>query len=256
MLENLQSVIEKLKSNSSVVGIIQYGRRTMDDMSLGGDFDLFVFMQQRPETVESLHFFVQDIPVDMNIRVLDDLSGDMPITPFDVGIMDGRVIYDPTGRLAELHKDIQHKWQPDTTTISDHSRAFTRFSHRHALDKVRHRLDTHPLFCEVLLSSNVYWLLQAYFRLRQLPFKGERDAIAWLQTHDEKVHSLLDRFFASHDLAAKLTISEELSAIVLDPIGGLWQDGEILAFGHNDDVTGLQAAGKALYQSLLDLTAD
>jgi hypothetical protein len=251
MLDDLQSLINRLKRNSSVVGIVRYGGRKLNDMSLGGDFDIFVFVEQRLPAVESLHFFVQDIPVDLNIRTLDDLRRDVPLIPFDITLMTVELLYDPHGELQPLLTDVKNRWHTQTENLDEHTLAFMRFAHRHTLDKVRHRLETEPLLSELLLSSNVYWLMQNYFRVRGMPFPGEKDTLIWLKVHDTKVYQLINQFFITNNLGQKMEISEALSEIVLRPIGGLWHKSEILALGLDENVENLQEQGREAFQKLL-----
>ncbi|MCB9458319.1 MAG: hypothetical protein H6670_01625 [Anaerolineaceae bacterium] len=253
MFTDLRGFIDALQKNPQVVGIVRYGRRTIDDMLPGGDFDLFVFVRVRPQAVESLHFDVQGIPVDMNIRTLDDINRKTPLLPFDLALTTGDILYDPQGELAALIEQCKQNWQPDTSALGEHSRAFLCFSHRHALDKVRHRLTSDPIFSQLLLSSNVYWLLQNYFLIRQMAFPGERAALNWLKSNDTEVHQGITKFFTTNDLAQKLTISESLSERVFAPIDGLWREGKVLAFGFDDSVEDLQAKGQAVFDQLLNV---
>ena len=58
---SLGELVDRLKGNPLVTGIVRYGGRLMDDQSTGGDFDLFLFLEARPEDVESLHFFCREL---------------------------------------------------------------------------------------------------------------------------------------------------------------------------------------------------
>jgi len=56
MFRNLKDLVARLEASPSVVGIVRYGRRPLADESPGGDFDLFVFVKERPPDIESTHF--------------------------------------------------------------------------------------------------------------------------------------------------------------------------------------------------------
>jgi len=252
MFLDLQAVIDSLVSNPLVVGIVRYGRRTVDDMKPGGDFDLFVVVAERVNDIESLHFDVQAIPVDMNIRTFDEINRESPLLPFDFALTTGEIIYDPQNRLDALIERCKSRWQPQAQELKEHSTAFLRFSHRHPLDKVRHRLTSDPVFCQLLLASNVYWLLQNYFLIRQMPFNGERAALNWLKSSNAQVYNLIADFYGADDLHHQLAISETLSDLVFAPIGGLWREGEILALGLDDTIGDLQVKGKETFTLLFN----
>jgi predicted nucleotidyltransferase len=80
-IDTLPALIDRLKAHPGVIGIVRYGGRRVDDPAPGGDFDLFVLLDDPPPPVESLHFYVGHIPVDMNLRTLADLDRATPLTP-------------------------------------------------------------------------------------------------------------------------------------------------------------------------------
>ncbi|WP_207710243.1 hypothetical protein [Clostridium sp. C8-1-8] len=42
----IESFIEHMKQNESVIGIVEYGGRTYTDMSVGGDYDLTIIFDK------------------------------------------------------------------------------------------------------------------------------------------------------------------------------------------------------------------
>lgn len=248
---DLPDLIRRLRASPQVVGIARYGGRPAEDTAPGGDFDLFVVVRERPADLESVHFHCGGIPVDMNVRTLDDLRADAPLAEIDIAIATSEIVYDPTGQVAALGKAASARWATATPRLTDHEISMNRFCQRHALDSVRHRLDTEPLLCELLLATNVYWLLMTYFRVRSLPYPGEKRALRALQAEEPAMSALMDAFYASRDRAEKLRISEELTELALAPIGGPWRDGETLSFGTHTDAEGLREKGDALLLALL-----
>ncbi|MEO2004002.1 MAG: hypothetical protein ABGY41_07860 [Candidatus Poribacteria bacterium] len=188
---DLSDLIRRLKSNPDVLGIARYGTRAPDDMTPGGDFDLFVILRERPADVESVHFHCGGIPVDMNVRTLADLRADAPLTEIDIAIATSELLYDPTGDVAALSTAVAERWQAATPRLTEHEINWSRFCQRHALDKVRHRLDSEPLLADLLLSTNVYWLLQTYFRVRSVPYPGEKPALAHIQDAEPAMCTLM-----------------------------------------------------------------
>lgn len=252
-MNDLREMIERLKAHSEVLGLIRYGGRHVNDMSPGGDFDLFVILKEAPENVESLHFYVEDIPVDLNLRTLTDLQRESPLTEIDLSLLQGEILYDVTGELAKLIKAAGQRWRSvaDVSGLTTHEANFLRFSHQHALDKIRHRLQSNPLMSEFLLASNVYWLVLNYFRLRLMPFPGERRALEWLAEYDAEFHHDLTRFYESRRLEDKFQLSESLSERALEPVGGLWKKHELIAFAlPGCENTDLQKHGIALMKKL------
>ena len=250
-MRTIQDLVDRLKTNARVIGMVRYGSRSVDDRSPGGDFDLFVFIDQRPTDLESIHFHVGDIPVDMSLRTIADLHRPQPIDDIDSVLLTAEILYDPTNTIAQILPSLGSKWKREVKALTEHEIHFNRFCQQHVLDKVRGRLASEPLLCDFLLSTNIYWLIQTYFRVRLMPYPGENGALEWLKDHDGEVFQAIHQFYAISDLAEKLSISEHLTSLVLAPIQGGWKKGEILAFGHNPEAVDIETKAQQIFSELL-----
>ncbi len=245
--QNLSELIDRLKKNPRVIGIVRYGSRIPEDMSLGGDFDLFVFLKDNSLEIESLHFYIDFIPVDINLRTIEDLNLRKPISFIDFALADGDLLYDKTGILEKKISSLKQRWKIQSNELTENEKSWERFSQKHALDKVKGRLNKEPLFCEFLLNTNIYWLIQNYFRVRSISYPGEKDALEWINTKDIKIYNKIEDFYRTKDLKKKLEISEELTELVLEPIGGPWRKGKLIALGRNKQGNNIQLKGKKLF---------
>jgi len=253
MFRDLQELVERLRAHPDVVGLVRYGSRELSDLSPGGDFDLFVFLTDRPADVESLHFHVAGIPVDLNIRTLEDLQRREPLTNIDVALTHGQILHDPTSGLKSAIDTLPDRWGMEPRPLAESDIIMNRFCQTHALDKVRGRITDNPLLCEFLLSANIYWLVAACLRLREVPYPGEKHALLWLETNEPEIHQHIQAFFNETDLAEKLAIQERLTELVLAPVGGPWRKGEILAFGADENAIDSNQKGRDLFERLLGL---
>lgn len=252
----LRDLVGRLASHPAVLGIVRYGGRSLDD-SGGGDFDVFLLVDDRPPELESIHFRVAGVPVDLNVRTWADLQRDPPLTAIDGALYAGEVLYDRDGGMAARLRTLGARHAPPPAP-SAHAVAFVRFSHRHALDKLRGRLEDNPVLCRLLLESNLYWLLENYFRVRRLPFPGEKAGLRHLERHEPEIWRDVLRFYAEDDLARRARIAEVLGERVLAPVGGLWREDEILTFGTGDSTgapvpdADVQETGRRFLRALLD----
>jgi len=255
-LEDLGDLVARLKRNPRVLGIVRYGRRRADETRPGGDFDLVVIVTERPREVESIHFDVGAIPVDLSVRTVDDLLRATPLSAMVAPLLPAaELLFDRTGAVRPEIAALPARWARELSPparLTEAEVARRRFGHRHALDKARHRLAAEPLLCHVLLSTNIYWLLQTYLTVRGLPDAGEAAALTWLEGHDPEAYQAIARFFATQDLAEKLGVSEWLTERALAPVGGAWGRGEVLALAADEDAAHLQAQGSALFAALFD----
>ena len=246
-------LITRLSQNSNVLGILRYGSRDAFEGRVGGDVDLFVIVKERPDEVESLHFHVGHTPVDLNLRTLADLHRQMPLTEIDDAIREAEAIFERGETVATALVQIKkHASAP----LTDNKIAWDRFCQQHVIDKVKGRLESNPILCALLLNTNIYWLIHAYFRVRRLPYKGEKAALNWLQRNAEEIFELIKRFYQTHVLSEQLSITEDLTDRVLEPIGGRWKRGELITFGTTDGVENLNEKGEAFFKALIMKSAN
>ena len=256
MFQNLQDMIFNLKNNPNVVGVARYGNRHHMDMSPGGDFDLFVFVKDRPPEIESIHFHVHDIPVDLNLRTLDDLKRNEPISEFDRVLYTADILYDESGDLGREIDSLKDRWMRRSNGLNEHDISMNRFCQRHVLDKVKGRIDSEPLLCEFLLASNIRWLFETYFRIRSMPFPGEKSGFQWLDSNEPQIYAEIQRFFSTQDLGEKLGISERMTELILAPIGGPWCKGELIVFAADPKHSQLQEKGMQIFSDLFGIPFD
>ena len=248
-MQTIKEMLLALKSNQEVLGLIEYGSPHKHDGFLTGDYDLFVILKAKDSDIESVHFYINNIPIDLNIRTLEEIKKLKFAKGFETALLDGKVIHDPTGQIKqELQKLIQRHKKHKPEGITDHAIAFTRHGHKHVFDKIKGRLEKMPLFCKLLLNTNIYWLIETYFNVRNLQFKGEKNAVAFLKKNEPKMFQTIKHFYSAESLAEQVKISKELTELVLRPVGGAWKDDEVLAFG--EETKDLQKKGKELFQKL------
>jgi len=247
---SLGEMIERLKANASVVGLVEYGSAALGDDAILGDYDLVAFLEPPDPQVESLHFCVGETPVDLNLRTVDQIRALSRAVGFDSILLDARVIHDPSGIVAEelAALKVRHQQAP-VPSCSETDLAMKRHGTRHAIDRARARLDTSPTLCCFLLHQNVYWLTQSYFEVRNLQFPGEKRALAYLRENEPQLSNLMDRFFGTTDPGKLLATAEQIAAIALQPVGGPWNHDELLAFGPAGDID-LQKKGREVYAEL------
>ena len=244
IMNSIRQMVDALRNNPEVVGLMEYGSAHHSDEEIHGDYDLVVVVEERDPEVESLHFRVGGVPVDLNIRSLGDIRDMRSAVGFDAILLDGRIVHDPSGRLAE---EIQALRQRDGEAPRQQSKPNVpsmRHGHRHILDKVRDRRESMPTLSSYLLHQGAYWLARQYFEIRNLEFRGDKHALEFLREHEPVIFTSLERFYRITDHAEQTELFRSMAEAVLAPVGGLWRDDEVLTFGD-------QKKGRALFRRLL-----
>ena len=231
-IKSIGQMVQALSGSPLVLGLIEYGSSSATDAEVTGDYDLIVVLNHEYPNVESLHFYVDGVPVDLNLRSLDEIRNMNRAAGFESVLLDGRVIYDPSGSVAqEIHQLSKRHRQTPVATSSDESIAFTRHGTKHIFDKVERRIHSNPTLCAFLLHQNVYWLIHNYFALRGVEFRGEPVTLEFLRKNEPETYGLVERFYASRSLQEQLNLAISIAHLTLEPVGGMWRDDEVLVFG-------------------------
>ena len=61
-----------------------------------------------------------------------------------------------------------------------------------------------------------------YSRARDLPWRGEKELIRYLQRHDPRFLDIFRQCIAETDRERKVVLYEQAAALALAPVGGLW----------------------------------
>lgn len=248
-MKTLHELVQNSQRHPRVVGLVEYGSHTYTAVASEGDYDLLVLFSGYRPKVESLHFYVNEIPVDLNLRCLEDWQAGRLQSSFDHVLAQGRLIYQATPDVSDILEHFRREPPAETPPASQQAIASLRYGQKHMFDKIAGRHEAQPTLSQFLLYSNLYWLVQHYFTVRRLPYEGEKAAFAYLETHDPRVLQALEEIYEEQDWSRQVELARELNELVLEPVGGLWQDEEVLAFG-TDEIVDLQAVGRAEFAYL------
>lgn len=195
--------------------------------------------------MESLHFHVDGVPVDLNIRSLDDIRDTWCAIGFDSILLDGKIIHDPSGRVEHEIGKLRERDRDAETPRGNYSVniAGMRHGHRHILDKIRKRRDIMPTLSSYLLHQGIYWFVPQYFEVIGIELKGGKHALEFLQKNEPVIFESIERFYLTTDKAEQTELFKSTAEVVLAPVGGLWKDDEVLTFGD-------QGKGEELFMKL------
>lgn len=236
--EVLESIVGELKKLPIVRAVASYGSTAKQEWTPYSDIDLFVIISA-PAAIESLHFFIDRVPVDLNIRDLDRwANGDFTWIPLS-GL---KALWDPDNLFASMTQ------APISPAAADHS----RFGHRHTLMKLDQWQGADPEAAKLLVAAATNWIMASYFDARQLPFPGIDGAVRFLRQQEPE---LLAALLAALDHPVKqVELLRRASELALYPVGGMWRNDEVIAFGWSGPPDPESTAqGLALFQNVLDL---
>lgn len=234
----LEDVVAALRTLTHVQAILAYGSTSNRTWSQGSDIDLIVVTSE-PAPVESLHFFIDGIPIDLSMRNRAQWeSGETKWTPPN-GL---EAIWDPENLLAAVK----------TRERDPNDARHFRYAHRHMLLKVKRWQSQDPVIAELLAANAVHWVTVSYFHARGMRFPGIDKAVPHFREHEpDMLESLLAATRHENQRFAKL---QRACEIALEPIGGLWRDDEVFVSGRQGIASdGDAALAVSMFKSVIDL---
>ena len=243
-MTSVSDMIRILRDSRDVVGLAEYGSASYRDERMDGDYDLIVIVGKCSPNVESLHFHMDNTPVDLNIRTLEQIKAMNRAEGFEAILLDARVIHDPSGQVGAALRSLRDRhMRTSVPPIAQGRAAAMRHGAKHTFDKLEGQPDLPTTLRHYLLHQCVYWAVPQYFEIRGLPYKGEKHALAYLRDNEPDLSDKLEAFYTTADLDEQGRLARAIQETVLSPVGGLWRHGELLTFGD-------QSEGEKLFQRL------
>jgi hypothetical protein len=237
--DNIESFIEHLKKNENIIGIVEYGGRTYTDMAVGGDYDLTVIFDKPVSTnFTGVHFHINDIPVDCMILSKEDFMLDNPLNEFLLVHLNCNILYDKDNITSELLKKIQTTWA-SKNKLSDSQISLYRFTFKHILDKLEHRLHDNELYTKYFIYSSVDWFLSCYANIKVWEIGKPKLHLKLIQNQEPILFEIISRLYSESSLETQFILLKECAEYMLKGIGGLWRGNEVLFHllpeGKNDE---------------------
>jgi hypothetical protein len=242
---SLEEVLDRLRGHDAVDAVCVIGSTATGRANRASDIDLVVVVRHRSLTprrapgtpYEVVFTSIGGTPGD--IIVVADADLDLLATAeWNEGlgyakeslirwIAGGRVVLDRSDRLEAVASRAKHSpplpWLPSEVRVVWWDANFD-------LLKIRRYLEAgDPIYDRALPWLMVRAFHEAsvgYFKVRQLPWLGEKGSIAYWNEHDAGFLEVFERFLAEAELAARAEVLQELVSRALAPVDGLWPEGE------------------------------
>lgn len=251
--QSLSDVFERLKKNPSVDGILLYGSGAHDPASPHGDYDIACVLNDAPQEIMGITTFIQGKFAEIFFYTPDEVKQALAAETVDLNVKagwianwsrDGQIILDRSGQLAQLKQSSNAR----KDVVPDPLAYQSWFRMNYNLVQNRRYLNTgEAIYLEALDIKFLYCILECfigYFNVRSIAWRGEKEAIKWLQERDADFYLLFQDAVRETSREKKFALYENLVHRALKPTRGVW-DGpvtSVIPIG----VTGAVAAGAGL----------
>ncbi|MEN8904445.1 MAG: hypothetical protein ABF289_00640 [Clostridiales bacterium] len=230
MYNNIREFIDELKRNVRVIALIKYGKREVDDMSLGEDFALYVIMNDFSSNIESIHFYIETIPIDVNVRGYSDLLLKKPISKTDLELFSGEILFDKSGIISRMLNKSKENWvieKEEKKKISKNEIERIRYSYKHILDKLKNSLDENNLQTKFNIDITMKRLVDQYFELNDL-YYDEDKLLDIIKKNEPLFYSYLDDFYSARSIEKKYKMLSKIAGVVFKDSNGICKENEVM----------------------------
>lgn len=233
----LGAVIDRLGQNAIVDGLIMVGSTGKESLSPASDYDLIVVLSDMPVPLHVALTYIDRRLTDIiffSVSAIDRiLTGASEQDGADT--MEGKLIrwlqagtiaFDRSGRLQRAQRKVRTGQSLKSATDGEIYAAW--FGINYNVKQTRRMLaSADPVYQTAVDFRLLYCLAELwtqYFRVRRLPWEGEKGAARYLAAQDPAYLDLFQRCLAETDRAHKVDLYEQLAALTIAPGGEIWQD--------------------------------
>ncbi|AGY41532.1 hypothetical protein mflW37_4650 [Mesoplasma florum W37] len=226
--KSLKDLIDNLKQNKNIIGIIQCGSRDClnEDQNQQGDYDLTIVLNKFiTPNITGLHFYVNDIPVDCMIKTIDQFYLQTN-NVFDLMHLNGVIIHDTNNEVSKtLDYFIKHN-----NKVINNQLLIDKFRYKftHLKYKLFKRLNTNDLTIKYLFNVSFITFIDFYILTRDIQPGKFNLAFKIMQENDNKLFKLVQEYENTTDEKIMFELIDQIFSYVLQPYNGYWKQDEIL----------------------------
>ena len=264
----LDAILARLAQRTAVEGVLLIGSTGTSALTPSSDYDLVVVLSEMPAPLhvalttidkrltDVIFFSVAAIERILNQERLAD-----PVDSLEGKLIRwlqaGQIAFDRAGLLGAAQRKTQSgQW---LRAAGEGEIYAAWFGVNYNVQQTRRMLSSSdPVYLWAVDFRLLYQLTDlwgSYFRVRRLPWEGEKGAIRYFLAHDPAYFDLFRACLAETDRSRKVQFYEQLAALTLAPVGGLWPDGATaiqLAIGAEGELPpGAVSTALAFWESLV-----
>ncbi len=230
----LEQVVERLAVHEMVEGVVVIGSLAGDTITPWSDYDILLVHRRLPLPLHVAYTSVGGRMADVifvDADTIDRIGREgmpVPIEGPDGSLARwlkaGQVIFDRGGHIQRARQAIlSHDWSERADYTAKYA---TWFSINYNLNHNRRMLaaadPVYLLAVDLRLLYSIFDVLIGYFRFRDIPWRGEKEAIRFLEAHDTTFLDVLRACLAETERGRKVTLYEKLAGRAVEPFEPLW----------------------------------
>ena len=235
---SLTEVIQRLEQKPIVDAILLMGSTGNASLTPHSDYDILLVVDEMPVKLFSVlttidgHvgdvYFVAASEVDQLITRNEVIDASELAGKLVKWVVTGTISADKSGRLKRLKEKSE---KSDTLQITENQIYSTWFALNYNYrQNLRYFRSQKPLYLTTLtfrLSWGVFECFTEYFVLRDMEWKGEKDAIEWLHTHAPAYLELVQACLLENNINKKFPLYEKVLTATIPDEMGIWKEASV-----------------------------
>jgi hypothetical protein len=229
----LEDVLQRLRQQEVVDAALLVGTTGGTIFSTSSDYDLLIVLKENPENIFKVVttiadqlaelYFVESLALDEILRQQQPVHANSFLSLVIAWAASGIIAFDRSGKLTRLQEVAQNA---PLTEIPDQHIYETWYSLNYNLKQnLRYARSSDQLHLQALrfrLLYCIYDCLTGYFGLRKLAWRGEKEAIQYLQRNDRPFLELFTTCSEESDFDKKFELYKRLVQLTIPAEMGIW----------------------------------
>lgn len=239
------TIIEKLKTKDEVDAVFVTGSYGIAQEKSYSDIDLVIILRKNTNKLKSVYTWIDGVFADIFFFDRDDLKRIMNAPEIPASSMEALLLswlakssikFDKTGTITAIKHDLalQEKckvpaneqweaWRKINYNFVANSRYFA------SDDSLYHKA------LEIRLMYSVAELITCYFTLRGISWRGEKNAVEYLEKSAPDFYSLFQQYIASSDLQSRFQMYQALFEKTLPSGFSRWSTEDTIIESHSNN---------------------
>ncbi len=217
--QTLRQLVANAQASPKVKGIFFTGS-TAKTIGKHSDIDLVIILNRNSSHIRSLYTLVErhfadifffDLPFLQKLLPKKSFSGNALEGIFVTWLRQGKIMYDPTNILQHLQSRLEAR-KPLVVAEQEKWDVWVKVNYMRMENEryYRARNRTYTAALELQLLYSVTELITAFFTFRGIPWRGEKNALAYLTGRDPKTLAAFTSFVHSTSLSDKMSAYRKL----------------------------------------------
>lgn len=221
----LTDVIKHLSERNDVVGIFTTGT-TASGLNPSSDIDLVVILDENKKGIRSAYttienrfadIFFFDLNFVKKVAEMENVPGNGFEGMFLTWLAKGKIEKDTSGDLIRLKAQSKEKAQNLAVSFEEKQDSWFKINYNFIANQ-RYFASENTVYhqaLEIRLMYSIVELIVAYFTLREIPWRGEKEAVLYFEKNDPKTFELFRAYGASKSPSEKFHCYQNLFKNVL-----------------------------------------